>query len=116
MKVLHLRLKGKWYRMIESGVKTEEYRKIKPYWIKRLCVSSNERICKEKASACASCFFWSDPFIIANFTHVCLHYGYTNKSMTKEITAITYGPGKHEWGAPRGEDVFIIKFSNEGDD
>jgi hypothetical protein len=36
MKTLHLPLKAKWYEMIESGVKTEEYREIKPYWIIRL--------------------------------------------------------------------------------
>ena len=36
MKTLHLPLKAKWYEMIESGVKTEEYREIKPYWMKRL--------------------------------------------------------------------------------
>ena len=29
MKVLHLPLKKEWYNMIESGVKTEEYREIK---------------------------------------------------------------------------------------
>lgn len=36
MKVLDLPLKSEWYLMIESGVKPEEYRKIKPYWSKRL--------------------------------------------------------------------------------
>lgn len=36
MGVLHLPLKKGWYEMIESGVKTEEYREIKPYWAKRL--------------------------------------------------------------------------------
>jgi hypothetical protein len=34
--MLELVLKEKWYRMIESGEKTEEYRDIKPYWTKRL--------------------------------------------------------------------------------
>lgn len=33
MKTLCLPLKKEWYKMIESGVKTEEYREIKPYWI-----------------------------------------------------------------------------------
>ena len=37
MKTLHLPLKKEWYHMIESGVKTEEYREIKPYLVKRLC-------------------------------------------------------------------------------
>lgn len=36
MKTLDLVLKGKWYDMIASGEKTEEYREIKPYWEKRL--------------------------------------------------------------------------------
>jgi hypothetical protein len=36
MEVLHLTLKKKWFDMIASGEKKEEYREIKPYWIKRL--------------------------------------------------------------------------------
>jgi hypothetical protein len=36
MKILHLTLKKKWFDMIKSGDKTEEYREIKPYWTKRL--------------------------------------------------------------------------------
>jgi len=35
MKLLNLTLKKKWYDMIASGEKKEEYREIKPYWIKR---------------------------------------------------------------------------------
>lgn len=34
--ILYLTLKKKWYDMIASGEKKEEYREIKPYWIKRL--------------------------------------------------------------------------------
>ena len=34
MKILHLNLKAKWYDMIESGIKKEEYREIKPFWEK----------------------------------------------------------------------------------
>jgi len=34
--ILHLTLKKKWFDMIVSGEKREEYREIKPYWIKRL--------------------------------------------------------------------------------
>jgi len=36
MKVLPLILKRKWFDMIVSGEKKEEYREIKPYWITRL--------------------------------------------------------------------------------
>lgn len=34
--ILPLVLKGKWYDMIASGKKIEEYREAKPYWRKRI--------------------------------------------------------------------------------
>ncbi|GAB4042535.1 hypothetical protein [Spirosoma litoris] len=40
MKQLELVLKHKWFDMIESGNKLEEYRDIKPYWIRRLITPS----------------------------------------------------------------------------
>ena len=36
MKSLHLTLCKKWFDMIKSGIKKEEYREIKPYWETRL--------------------------------------------------------------------------------
>lgn len=36
MKILELNLKKKWFDMILAGIKTDEYREIKPYWRKRL--------------------------------------------------------------------------------
>lgn len=39
MKILHMTLKKKWFEMILSGVKTEEYREIKSYWDARLSKS-----------------------------------------------------------------------------
>ena len=83
MKVLHLPLKAKWYEMIESGVKKEEYREVKPYWLKRLAEGQI-------------------------YTHVKFSYGYTKRVMTFEIESITMGTGKIEWGAPT-EDVFVIR-------
>ena len=35
-KTLYLTLKKQWFDMINDGIKTEEYREIKPYWVKRL--------------------------------------------------------------------------------
>ena len=35
MNILHLTLKKKWFDMILSGEKKEEYREYKPYWISR---------------------------------------------------------------------------------
>lgn len=41
-KILYLSLKKEWYNLIDDGVKTEEYREIKPYWVKRLLPLKNK--------------------------------------------------------------------------
>lgn len=93
--ILHLIMKGKWYDMIASGEKKEEYRKIKPYWKKRL----------ERDVLWTDC--WSSKF--KSFEFVCFHRGHTNKTMTFRILKIEKGHGNPEWGAPVGEEVYIIK-------
>lgn len=84
MKTLHLPLKAKWYKMQESGEKTEEYREITPYWYKRLDIRKG-------------------------YTHVCFRYGYTKRHFIHRLDSITIGRGKPEWGAPIDRDVFIIQ-------
>jgi len=39
MSILILHIKKKWFDLILSGEKKEEYREVKPYWSKRLCNS-----------------------------------------------------------------------------
>lgn len=97
MKTLYLPLKAKWYEMIESGVKTEEYREIKPYWTKRLTYVSALDFEGE--------YLYS---LVKHFDYVKFAYGYTKRTMTFEIESIRIGKGKSEWGAP-SEEVFIIK-------
>lgn len=82
MKILHLPLMAKWYEMIESGEKPEEYRKNKPYWQKRLLSSK--------------------------YDAVKFRYGYTPRTMTFLIKKIRLGKGKKKWGAGDDE-VFIIE-------
>lgn len=113
MKTLDLVLKGEWYDMIESGVKTEEYRQVKPYWCKRLtglarCCryslpSSEEgqRICQMSGLACHS-------GNEIQYDKVRFRRGYTKQNMTFAIDSMRLGYGKTEWGAPDGEYVFII--------
>jgi len=36
MKILHLTVERRWFDLIASGEKHEEYREIKPYWAKRI--------------------------------------------------------------------------------
>lgn len=109
---LHLTLKAKWYDMIESGIKTEEYREIKPYWLKRLCTKKVSQGCcySNVDGECEACFersrcCWTAyPFVFVRFSK-----GYTRTAMTFEVQEISFGKGNPAWGAPEDEDVFIIK-------
>ena len=103
MKILYLNLKKEWYNAIESGDKTEEYREIKEYWIKRLTNLKHN-------SLLFSYRYGYTPIPYKNYTHVCFIYGYTKRNMTYPITNISFGFGKSEWGAPEDKEVFIIKF------
>lgn len=110
-KRLVLSLKKKWYDMIASGVKTEEYREIKPYWQKRLCswVPRCEISCIEHCS------------VPKNFGQIPRYHdtveftlGYPSRDdrerrMEYEIQRIEVGYGNPEWGAPFDREVFIIK-------
>lgn len=82
MKILDLPLKAKWYEMIESGEKKEEYREIKEYWRKRL--------------------------VNKHYSHVRFRYGYTKRTMLFELKGITVGYGRPEWGAPKRTGVYIL--------
>ena len=92
MKILDLPLIAEWYNMIESGVKTEEYREYKDYWYKRLIDV--------------------DALRAKPYTHVRFRYGYTKRTMLFELDSITIGVGNPEWGAPQGREVFILKLGN----
>lgn len=116
MKILHAPLKAKWYQMIESLIKPEEYRAITAYWIVRLFRDENGcKISRQTANFLASnnieiLKWWieSGKLVFKPFDFVKFSYGYTKRIMTFEIESISIGKGKPEWGAP-DENVFIIK-------
>lgn len=92
MKTLHLTLKKKWFDMIASGEKKEEYREIKPYWIKRL---------------------FADEWIISShyFKRIVFRNGYAKDAptITVECKGIFKGSAKPEWSDNWQGEVFIIK-------
>lgn len=81
MYILDLVLTYKWYDMILSDEKREEYRDIAK-WRKRI--------------------------IGKPYTHVRFHRGYTSTVQILRIDEVTTGIGRKEWGAP-DEKVIIIK-------
>jgi len=101
MKTLHLTLKKKWFDMISSGEKTEEYREIKDYWINRL--TEDKSICQMGNSG----FVVND----RKFDKVLFKNGYSKDAPTMivECKGIETTTGKTEWGAEEGEHYFVIK-------
>ena len=122
---LHLVLKKQWYDLIESGIKKEEYREIKPYWIKRLWYNPTFdrnghviekkpitdwviNVCKERNIDLIEMAHKGN-MLPKDFNNVCFHFGYTNTKMTFQIKSITVDTGKEEWGAEKDKLYFVIK-------
>ena len=82
--ILHLTLHGKWFDMIASGEKQEEYRQLKPYWEKRLSGRHYDAV----------------KFVNG--------YGADRPWMLVELKEKYIGLGKPEWGAPSMR-VFILE-------
>lgn len=91
---LHLTLKKKWFDMISSGEKKEEYREIKPYWIKRL---------KDHGL--------TNPKAFREYDIVCFRNGYNKDApiVYCVFEGIKIGKGSPDWGADPDTDYFIIK-------
>lgn len=104
MKVLDLVLKHKWYDMIESGEKRDEYREDKEYWIKRLTDLNTDFVP-------FSYRYHYEQIPFKDYTHVRFHRAYTNTTMLFELNGMDYGFGNSSWGAPDKE-VFIIKLGS----
>ena len=100
MKTLILPLRKKWYDMIATGEKPEDYRETTEYWKKRLCVLLADYVDRF--------------FRIKHFDAVTFTLGYPRKDdvarrMTFKIKKISVGYGRPEWGAKEGIKYFVIK-------
>lgn len=96
-----LTLKKQWFDMILSGVKTEEYREIKPYWEKRFNNYFGQfwDFSEEKSK-----IVWSQQKKDIVFRN---GYGNDKPSFTAECT-ISEGYGNEEWGAEKGKKYYIL--------
>ncbi len=116
MKILDLVLKGKWYDMIASGEKLEEYRDITPYWCSRILYYiylPAKDYWSEILFNLHTHEFSSERLIIdygtRGYDKVRFHRGYTNITMLFDIDSISIGHGKEKWGAEKGKEYFVIK-------
>lgn len=97
-----LTLNKKWFDMILSGVKTEEYRIIKPYWTSRF----------EHYFGKHYDFSSDEPTVVWNTStkNIVFRNGYgTDKpSFTAEVS-IRESTGNPAWGAKPGETYYVLK-------
>lgn len=103
IKILYQPLKAKWYRMIETGEKPEEYREATAYWCKRFC-GFNTLLFSFRNS-------YQD-INKAGYTHVQFSLGYPKKDdescrMTFELKTIEYREGREKWGAEKGKKYLV---------
>lgn len=120
MKTLTLSLKKKWYDMIASGEKTEEYREIKTFWINRLMTwfdghsigkyydSTFPISTAVKKDLIDTMIDWRK----IDFVTFTLGYpkkGDMSRRMTFRVNRITIDTGRIEWGAMPTRLYFVIK-------
>lgn len=121
MKTLHLTLKKKWFDMIASGEKEEEYREIKAYWATRLLYKIptpwGGYLCawNDILKGDYSCKGWSsftgNAPVFQSFEAVTFRNGYSTDAptITLQVRLICIQQGKPEWGAEPGREYFVIK-------
>jgi len=108
MKTLKLTLKKQWFDLIKSGVKLEEYREIKPYWIRRLLCDFNFN------RACWNIKLNNGSYRDIKFDQVQFTNGYSANSprITVECKGIHIETGRKEWGAVEGVNYFVIELGD----
>lgn len=104
--MLTLPIKKKWFDMILSGEKKEEYREIKPYYISRfsnmfkLPKSSATDLIIDVLEVCGEIYLGK--IIFRN------GYSKNSPSFIAECT-LSAGTGKEEWGAEKDKQYFVLK-------
>ena len=118
-KVLILTVSKQWFDMIVAGEKKEEYREIKPYWVKRII---DVRNLHRGTAYILRCLKYNDPMLKNDiifqlgipYTHVLFINGYRKDSprIEKEIESITIGKPQKGLCPDKWLDTefFIIKF------
>lgn len=91
-----LPIKKKWYDLIFSGEKKEEYREIKPYYTSRFNNEVKKNI-KIKHGNCKT-------------LDVLFRNGYSNKSPSfTAVCKLRQGTGNPNWGAIKGKQYYILE-------
>lgn len=104
--MLILPIEKKWFDMILSGEKKEEYREIKPYYETRF---ANVLFPKSEIPMDNVLLDYVSKFPNYKEFKVMLRNGYskTSPSFIADCT-LSVGTGKEEWGAEPGKEYFVL--------
>jgi hypothetical protein len=121
--VLTLPIEKRWFELIRSGEKKEEYREIKRHWVVRMLSFKEdmewqvleEMLCdmqdptRRHRDLDEMLHYYGVRF--APFSHVRLINGYRAGAprILVPCGGITIGRGRPEWGAPPDRNVFIVR-------
>ena len=120
---LQLSLKKQWFELTRDGIKTEDYRSLTPYWVKRLTRCETDPIIAANELNQGVEYFKAERDIRAflpahafpkKFDKTILTLGYPSKNDTSRIIqfehlGIEISTGREEWGAEPGKLYFVIK-------
>lgn len=117
MKTLHLNLHKKWFDMILSGEKKEEYREVTSYWKKRLqkMCSNCDGWCNDGSCKCGGYYDqklskWVFGYEFKNFDSITFSNGYhKNRRQFKiKLLYISIRHGLLNWGAEKDKIYFVL--------
>ena len=100
--MLILPIKRKYFDMIISGIKKEEYREIKPYYISRF--KATDYVYEDDSPNKPHRIVWQSTQM-----DIILRNGYSAKSPFVKCRVHIYkGYGKTEWGAKLNKEYFVL--------
>lgn len=125
---LQLSLKSKWFEMTKAGIKTEDYREINDYWIKRLVdtvtffggrYDSMKNISVKEAGISNVNLLHVTPDVLSKdvklkkFDYNIMTLGYPKSADTERILKLEHKgieirTGNPEWGAEPNKLYFVI--------
>lgn len=102
-----LTIKKKWFDMIKSGEKKEEYREIKPYYDSRLPKEFG-MFREGNKLVIGSTWGYLRNYILKQ--QIIFRNGYNqNSPCINAICSLDIGTGKEEWGAVPGKIYYVLK-------
>ena len=109
MRILKLTLNKKWFDMILSGEKKEEYRELKEYWKTRLTNREKPEYRLISLQGFLTLALPNDFFAKYDYVEFTNGYGGKMPTMLIECLGISKGYGEPKWGAEEETEYIVIK-------